>query len=45
MSITEQGYQFCTDCNKETLHIPKLGLISSGVKLCVECRKYNKYEI
>ena len=44
MSITEEGYQFCKSCNKDTLHTPKLGLVLQGERLCTECRTSNKYK-
>ena len=39
----QEGIQRCRKCNKETLHIPKLGLVLTGERLCTECRCSNKY--
>ena len=41
--IHQQGIQQCRKCKKETLHIPKLGLVLIGERLCTVCRCSNKY--
>jgi len=40
--VTEQGYQYCNQCKKDTWHTPKLGLVFSNKRLCSECRTSNK---
>jgi len=42
--IHQEGWQFCRKCKKETLHIPKLGLVLAGERLCTVCRCSNKYK-
>ena len=39
---TEQGWQYCNHCKKDTWYTPKLGLIASNERLCSECRTSNK---
>ena len=41
--IHEEGIQWCHKCKKETLHIPKLGLVLNAERLCTVCRCSNKY--
>ena len=41
--IHEEGIQWCRKCKKETLHIPKLGLVLNAERLCTVCRCSNKY--
>ena len=44
--VTEQGWQYCDHCKKDTWHTPKLGLIASNKRLCTMCNTSNKlYEI
>ena len=42
--IHQEGWQFCHKCKKETLHIPKLGLVLMGERLCSVCRCSTKYK-
>ena len=39
---TEQGWQYCNQCKKDTWHTPKLGLVFSNKRLCRECRTSNE---
>jgi len=39
---TEQGWQYCNHCKKDTWHTPKLGLVFSNKRLCTICNSSNK---
>jgi len=39
--INEQGWQYCYNCDKRTLHTPKLGLIPLNKRLCTVCNHSN----
>jgi len=38
----KQAKQYCPTCQKETVHIPKLGLMLQGKSLCEVCRTINE---
>ena len=40
--VTEQGWQYCSHCNQDTWHIPKLGLVASNKRLCTRCNTSNE---
>jgi len=40
--VTEQGWQYCSDCKQDTWHIPKLGLVGSNKRLCTRCNTSNE---
>jgi hypothetical protein len=42
--ITEQGWQYCQNCNQDTKHTPKLGLVIEGKRLCTRCNTSNNFE-
>jgi hypothetical protein len=44
MEQTKKSKQYCRTCQKETIHIPKLGLAVQGMRLCEVCRTANKVE-
>lgn len=39
---TEQGWQYCEKCKKETWHTPKLGLAHLNSRKCQTCNTINK---
>ena len=39
---TEQGWQYCNRCKKDTWHTPKLGLVFSNKRLCTMCNTSNE---
>ena len=41
--IHQQGYQYCDECKKETLHIPKMDAVKNGNRVCNKCRKENQF--
>tara|TARA_B110000503_G_C6986074_1_gene345313 strand:- start:144 stop:290 length:147 start_codon:yes stop_codon:yes gene_type:complete len=44
MKATEQGNQYCNNCNKITWHTPKLGLVGENKRLCSKCSTSNTIE-
>jgi hypothetical protein len=39
---SEQGWQYCENCKKETWHTPKLGLVFMNMRKCQACNAVNK---
>jgi hypothetical protein len=44
MKATEQGYQYCSKCKKETWHTPKFGLVFENKRKCSVCTTINQIE-
>jgi hypothetical protein len=44
VKATEQGYQYCSKCQKETWHTPKLGLVFENKRKCSVCTTINQIE-
>jgi len=42
-TITSEGWQYCKSCKMDTLHTPKMGLVSSGKRLCTRCNLSSVY--
>ena len=44
VKATEQGYQYCSKCQKETWHTPKFGLVFENKRKCSVCTTINQIE-
>ena len=42
--IHQQGHQYCQDCKRITLHIPKLDAVKNGQRVCDVCYRCNYYD-
>jgi len=41
--ITEEGFQYCTECMDHTKHRPKLDAAKNGQRVCNKCSRCNYY--